>query len=235
VIDRDALDDDMVEASWAKFPDPTHDNLLIWRRRELESYFLEPGWLAMSRYLKPKATRANLQAWIERRASGIVWLAAANRVLESRRDLARPKDRTTDLLTKQEVQGLERQDVEERLVSAPVLERLRELTAERLSKSSIRNDYQHACGLLSGGTFPLVFGTGRWRDLIPAKVLYHDLVNQWFAVPDLASGKPARLTGVAAQRAVAVDLLKNHQGQAPADLQQLKRILDDLTRSPLAR
>src|SRR5438067_10221257 len=33
LIDRDHYSHEAVELSWRKFPDPTTDNLLIWRRR----------------------------------------------------------------------------------------------------------------------------------------------------------------------------------------------------------
>jgi hypothetical protein len=50
LIDRDHYDDEFVERSWQNFPDPATDNLLVWRRRELENYFLDPAFLAESVY-----------------------------------------------------------------------------------------------------------------------------------------------------------------------------------------
>lgn len=64
VIDRDDWDDTAVEASWQRFPDPAHDNLLIWRKKELESYFLEPDWACRSRYLMPSASSNALKNWL---------------------------------------------------------------------------------------------------------------------------------------------------------------------------
>ena len=48
-------------------------------------------------------------------------------------------------------------------------------------------------------------------------------------VEDLSSSRRPRLTGRAAERAVAIDLLKNHSKSAPSDLRSLKTILDGLT------
>ena len=47
LIDRDHHDIDFINRSWYNFPDPNTHNLLIWRKREIENYFLEPNWLNM--------------------------------------------------------------------------------------------------------------------------------------------------------------------------------------------
>ena len=50
LIDRDHYDDKFVERSWKNFPDPIADNLLVWRRREIENCFLDPPFLVESAY-----------------------------------------------------------------------------------------------------------------------------------------------------------------------------------------
>lgn len=49
IIDRDFHDDTDVERTWSRFPDPEFSNLLMWRRRELENYFIEPAYLRRHR------------------------------------------------------------------------------------------------------------------------------------------------------------------------------------------
>ena len=49
-IDRDHHGDEFVERSWQNFPDPDTYNLLVWRRREIENYFLDPPFLVESEY-----------------------------------------------------------------------------------------------------------------------------------------------------------------------------------------
>ena len=51
VIDRDGRSDDFVEKSWQRFPDPDTYNLLVWRKRELENYFIDPIYILQSQYL----------------------------------------------------------------------------------------------------------------------------------------------------------------------------------------
>ena len=50
LIDRDHYDDGFVERCWRNFPDPDTDNLIVWRRREIENYFLDPLFLVESAY-----------------------------------------------------------------------------------------------------------------------------------------------------------------------------------------
>jgi len=52
LIDRDYHhNDDFVGRCWDNFPDPATHNLLVWRYREIENYFLEPDYLAYSDFL----------------------------------------------------------------------------------------------------------------------------------------------------------------------------------------
>ncbi|MDA3787023.1 MAG: hypothetical protein PF503_00775 [Desulfobacula sp.] len=50
LIDRDHHDDDFVAQCWNHFPDPDKYNLLVWKRREIENYFLDPNYLFQSKY-----------------------------------------------------------------------------------------------------------------------------------------------------------------------------------------
>jgi hypothetical protein len=224
VIDRDEWDDDAVEASWQSFPDPKQHNLLIWRRKELESYFLEPDWVVRSRYLKVGANEEQITSWLEKQASETVWLDASNLVIVWARNAV--KRAPCELLDFQDVKGLDRQGVEARLLATPGLGNLASVSAAKADPEVLRAAYAEACTTLSGDVWPLSFNAGRWRDLIPAKALFRSLVNRWFKVPDLAKGGTAQLTGRDAESAVATDLLKNHQDSAPADLRALKQVLE---------
>ena len=49
LIDRDHHhDDNIVNNYWENFPDPETHNLLIWKYREIENYFLDPDYLVYS-------------------------------------------------------------------------------------------------------------------------------------------------------------------------------------------
>ena len=55
LIDRDHYDDSFVEKCWDDFPDPKTNNLLIWRRREIENYFLDPDYLSRSDFCESQS------------------------------------------------------------------------------------------------------------------------------------------------------------------------------------
>ena len=45
LVDRDHHDYDFVEQCWSNFPEAGKRNLLVWRQREIENYFLDPDSL----------------------------------------------------------------------------------------------------------------------------------------------------------------------------------------------
>jgi len=226
VIDRDDWDDTTVEASWQTFPDPNENNLLIWRRKELESYFLDPVWLCTSRYILSGTRSSDIEQWLENEADKMLWLEAANRVLVSRRNLIKRRDGS--LFSFGDLQGLTRDQVADRLVAWPLLAGLAAVVRVELAAQAVRIAFDADVATLSDGVIPLAFNRGRWIQLISAKSLFRSMINRWFLVPDQSKPGHAKLSGRDAERAVAVDLLKNQQGGMPRDFVDLKRTLDGL-------
>ncbi len=62
LIDRDHYDDEMVEKYWAGFPSADTPNLLIWRKKEIENYFLDPTYLEQSSYFNRKSKKRRTYA-----------------------------------------------------------------------------------------------------------------------------------------------------------------------------
>lgn len=52
LIDRDHYDDEFIKNCWVSFPNPDKHNLLIWKKREIENYFIDPEYLSNSKYCK---------------------------------------------------------------------------------------------------------------------------------------------------------------------------------------
>lgn len=130
------------------------------------------------------------------------------------------------MLTAAQVEGCTREQVILELLASPMLETLAASVASEASEARVRTAFESEVQRLSGGTLPLTWGTGHWRDLVSSKALFRSMVNRWFEVPDLQKAGKARLTGRDAERAVAVDLLLHHQDAMPADFSELKTALD---------
>jgi hypothetical protein len=84
LIDRDYHDDDFINKCWDNFPDEQTNNLLIWKYREIENYFLEPDYLACSDFLK--VTKDILKNKIKQFCQERLYLDAANHVIVSIRE-----------------------------------------------------------------------------------------------------------------------------------------------------
>ncbi len=226
IVDRDDLADSVVELSWQRFPNPDENNLLIWRRKELESYFLEPAWVRSSKYWnKPSDDESVLIAWLEQEATAVLWFEAAKRVVLSKRNAVKRLD--APLFKLGEIRGLSRDDVIQRLIESPAIHALRSLQSVGLEDTQLRAAFGDEVQVLSDGVTPLKIGKGRWRELIGAKALFSQMINQFYLVPDLANPAGPPLSGRDAERAVAVDLLRNHSEFMPHDFAELSKFLTD--------
>lgn len=79
LIDRDHYDDSFIDKCWSNFPDPDTNNLLVWRRREIENYFLDPEYLLQSKFCK--ASQVHLENSILQFANDRLFLDIANHVI----------------------------------------------------------------------------------------------------------------------------------------------------------
>lgn len=230
IRDRDDLDDDVVAETWASFPDPARDNLLVWRRKELESYFLEPAWLAQSRYLRSAATIPAIERWIADEAGKSIWIEAAKSVFLWMRSQARAE--ASARWSPGDLGGLPRDQVARRLMTLPSIAALAGPRGCEIDEATVQRRFDQTADLLTGGQTPLAWGAGRWRDLVSAKALLNATVHRWFTVPNVAA--PGRhLQGREATRLVALDLLSNHQEHMPADFVELRATLQRaISRSP---
>lgn len=89
LIDRDHHGDETVEKSWERFPDPEYSNILIWRKRELENYFLDAQYLAKSQFVV--STIDEIEAVVLKLCQARLYLEAANRVVIALREEAKKK------------------------------------------------------------------------------------------------------------------------------------------------
>lgn len=226
IIDRDHHDDNTVEASWKSFPDPSKHNLLIWRRKELENYLLEPAWLVRCRWIRPGHDQAKLQDMICDAATKRLWLEAANLVLRAVREEV--KGKKTELLTTAELGGDDEAHALSAMKASALLGALRGAAGVDLSDAALAQRLTEEAERLSGGQLPLRWDVGRWRDLMPGK----ELVNEVLRAFNVRDNTKKQVQGREALKAIAQDLFQNHPDGAPDDLLALRNILGKILPSP---
>jgi hypothetical protein len=218
VIDRDHFDDQAVEKTWRNFPDPEQNNLLIWRKRTIENYFLDAAFLDCSGFRK---VGVDIATELEAVAGRYIFMDIANAViLEVREQLKAEwirlfrdpapfdnKDRAWDGL-KQRTEWAEKRKAANDLLAETTLSDLFDAAHDRFLGSSAVPRH----------------GEGRWRDLMAGKPLYNHLVNRAFEVVDRDG---VAVHGRDAQHAVAKDLIASGDC-LPDDFVHFRRFIETL-------
>ncbi len=219
VIDRDHHDETTVEESWKNFPNKDTYNLLIWRKRELENYFLDPKFLGLSSFLKSSADE--LETRLIKLCSKRIFFDIANQTIAMVRELQKVKwveDFTNPDNFKTATSALTQ------LKNCDGLKQRASAVAEDLKFEKIEKIFLHLQeSFLSGATTP-EFGKGKWLDTMRGKPILAALVSECFEVIDLSRN---RLTGRGAVTLLAADLLEKEPASQPSDFQQLHQLIKD--------
>lgn len=218
LADRDAHESAYVERGWAEFPIPNTYNLIHWRKRELENYFIEPSYIEKSEWLikTPEELRAIVLAEARRRlfieASNIVLLKIRTGVLIPPTAWFKQVERFTN-----------RADALTELQNAPALS-TRETELSALFAAQYREQmFDEALFDLTGGKTQLEYGAGTWLERLSGKEIFRSVAGSLFRVQD-ASG--TIIQGIEQNNEVAKGLLKLPMSEQPADFQQLIQLLN---------
>ncbi|MBX9720873.1 MAG: hypothetical protein K2X81_05735, partial [Candidatus Obscuribacterales bacterium] len=219
LIDRDHCTDAEVERSWTDFPDPDKHNLLIWKKRQLENYFLDPGYLSKSEFLK--TTREQLNASLLKHAANRIYLDLANLTITQIREFQKEKwIAQFSNPAEFESAAIALKKVKE----CPEIRSRARIIADHLA--TVETIFQKFQQKLIDGAVKPVFGKGEWLNLMDGKALYCTIVNECFKVTD-ADGK--ELKGKDAQKTLALDLLQKGLTEQPKDFQDLHKMVKTLT------
>lgn len=85
IVDRDHRDDDEVEDTWQNGPFAEGRKRLIWRRHEIENYFIEPEFIVQSEHFADTASVEGVRKALLRAARQRAFLDAANLVVKRMR------------------------------------------------------------------------------------------------------------------------------------------------------
>lgn len=217
LIDRDHHDDEVVEAHWNNFPDPAKYNLLIWRRKELENYFLIPEYLYNSAYIA--VSKDELMGCIIAASQRRLFIDAANKVVVGIREQL--KENWIDIFTAVEEFATKDAAIE-KLRNTPEFSAHPDKISERLTPSLIAALFEAMLEKLTGGCAVLEYDSGQWLELLSGKKIYASIVQQCFKVkaPD-----NRLLQGKLREKLVATELLQQDLSKQPADFQQLHHLI----------
>jgi len=217
IIDRDHHEDAHVEKYWIDFPNPQRCNLLVWRRKELESYFLEPDYLSQSTYCL--TTKDKLLDQLVTEAQRRIWLEIANHVIVSIRE----ESKETWITTFDQITNFGSRDAALKMLAGRAeFSKKKKSVARLLGGNEIQTRFDNAQQLfLNGDT--LVAGRGRWMERMSGKEILNALTtSKHFKVTD-ADGKEIR--GKEKTELVVKDLLSLPLKQQPRDFQDLHKLL----------
>jgi hypothetical protein len=221
LIDRDHFyTDDMIDEYWNNFPDPKTNNLLIWKYREIENYFLEPDYLLLSDYLR--VSESTLKNKIKMFSQQRLYLDAANYVIVSIREglkknwiriFTNPVDFST------------RDQAIEKLHNTEEFETFKNDVSTLINKDDIVRRFDEILDIMTNGIEPLEFGKGKWLEMIKGKKVLSQLINSnCFSGVDL---KGNSLHGKDKINQVAKNLLRKDITKQPDDFQKLKILIMD--------
>ena len=218
LIDRDHRDVGFINRCWHNFPNPDTYNLLVWRRREIENYFLEPNYLIQSRFCQVQ--QDDLARQILQFANERLFLDAANHVIISiREDLkgnwiqifSNPADFSSKEIAL------------EKLKRANEFDQHRTRVENAVSAKEVERRFGECLETMTNGRDRLVFGSGDWLDRVQGKRILAQVINSGCFQVRATDGTVLR--GRERIGEVAKDLLRNAGEYVPADFLELKKLI----------
>ena len=220
LIDRDHQNDDFIERCWRNFPDPDTHNLLIWRWREIENYFLVPDYLCQSRYCQ--VSQGELEQKILQFANERLFLDVANQVITSIREELK---RTWIEHFSNPAQFSSKEEALEKLKDANEFDQHRTDVTQKVSVNEIELRFHDYLNGMTGAQSQLVLGHGNWLEMIKGKKVLAKVVNSGDVNVPTTDRKA--LQGRAKLNEVVKDLLRKDESIQPNDFVILKQLINE--------
>jgi len=223
LIDRDAQSDEEVERSWANFPDPTKNNLIIWPKKEIENYFIDPTFVVKSDFFvggtgaqEPYILR------LQEEATKRIFCEAANRVIIETRETLKERWIECFAYTEGAFQSFE--ETRGLLLERPEYQTQVTKVSSWLTKEHLTQLLEREVDSLLGGKETCEYGVGKWLELMSGKELLHTVVHGtgFFRVIG-ADGRP--LQGEKKLFGLLKNLLRRDEKELPEDFQRLRSLI----------
>ena len=214
LIDRDYHTKEFVDKCRDDFLDPKRKSLLVWRRTEIENYFLDPDYLVRSRFCC--SSRGELERKILDISSKRLFLDAANHLVMTIND----KFKTANAETFSNPA-----EFSDRNAALEKLETVRESFENHaadlvpiISMDGIKQSYDSFLSDMRGNREELAFGVGSWLEMTAGKEILNDVVvnSQCFRFPRDKSKK---------LEAVIRDVLSRGEGSLPDDFRAVRDLI----------
>jgi hypothetical protein len=220
LIDKDHHSDDEVNRCWREFPNPNTFNLIIWRKREIENYFLDPNLLSRSRYLTKSTAKSDLQSKILESAQKRLFINIANQVIVSVREEL--KSNWIKIFT--EKQGFsDKHSAINILKKTKEFEIFRNNVGAKTAETELIDRFESIHELVSKGDETLSWDRGNWISMLAGKEILNDILNStYFKVKDVQNNF---LQGKEKVKHIISDLIKNGDSYLPDDFMALKKLI----------
>lgn len=221
LIDRDSQSEEEVEDSWRNFPNPRTHNRIIWRKKELENYFLDPDFVTKSKWFNTNKTKNDFIKTLEKQASKQIYYDAANRVIIDIRDNLRKQ--WIEVFPNSSKFDTYEKALEELINLKPEFDIKKKNDAYFFKKDTLELLFEKQVKLLIGNETECKIGIGKWIDLMCGKNLFKFLVNSsLFKVIDRNENI---VQGNEKIYEISKSLLELPDSDLPNDFQELKKLI----------
>lgn len=226
LIDRDHYDDSFIDKCWNNFPDPDTNNLLVWRRREIENYFLDPEYLFQSKFCE--VGQDYIKDSILQFANHRLFLDVANHVvIHIREEL---KENWIQKFTNP-VEFSTKEEALRRLQKANEFSVYSTEVREKVSPTELERRFSEFLERMTGGQKQLSFGVGEWLDLVQGKKVFNQVVNS--ACFRVATADGTALSGRKKMNEIVKELLLKDDAVQPEDFTKLKSLIEARIKEPI--
>ena len=181
LIDRDHHSDLDVEDYWRKFPVANEPNILIWRRKELENYLIDPDLFCTSSGVKASKDEVTSRL-LEIVQSSLYFDTARLIVSEIRSDFEKWGNQVWKEFNQTKSSHINASKSIEYL--SDIIKQLETPQFIKISTLPFLNvKYHEKLNIMTGGADSIQIGKGRWLELIQGKLVFDKLFSEFFKMP----------------------------------------------------